>query len=165
MRSPACTDPRRSILRVQSSRRIFTVGFRSWPPVTCRFSSRRSFDHHGKGNGYYREMEFRKMKKKWNLLVSLNHLIVMKRFLPRDCLWLCQACKHGRRPTEKFFRQDPHSYRQTDICSAPYSDHDSTVRVILPHTSLWSSFLFVMALGPTVILRVYSCLDLGPENR
>ena len=29
--------------------------------------------------------------------------------------------------------------------------------------SCFSSFLSVLALGPTVILRVYSCLDLGPE--
>ena len=27
-----------------------------------------------------------------------------------------------------------------------------------------SSFLSVLALGPTVILRIYSCLDLGPET-
>ena len=30
--------------------------------------------------------------------------------------------------------------------------------------SYFSSFLSVLALGPTVILRVYSCLDLGPET-
>ena len=30
--------------------------------------------------------------------------------------------------------------------------------------SCFSSFLSVLALGPTVILRVYSCLDLGPET-
>ena len=29
--------------------------------------------------------------------------------------------------------------------------------------SYFSSFFFVLALGPTVILRVYSCLDLGHE--
>ena len=40
----------------------------------------------------------------------------------------------------------------------------STVSVIFPLTSLWSSLLSVLALGPTVILRVYSCLDLGPET-
>ena len=40
----------------------------------------------------------------------------------------------------------------------------STVSVNFPLTSLWSSFLSVLALGPTVILRVYSCLDLGPET-
>ena len=34
-----------------------------------------------------------------------------------------------------------------------------------PHfRSYFSSFLSVLALGPTVILRVYSCLDLGPET-
>ena len=37
----------------QRSRRICTGGFRSWPPVTCRFSTRRSFDHHSKGNGNF----------------------------------------------------------------------------------------------------------------
>ena len=30
--------------------------------------------------------------------------------------------------------------------------------------SCFSSFLSVLALGPTVIFRVYSCLDLGPET-
>ena len=44
----------------------------------------------------------------------------------------------------------------------------STVSVIFPLASLlpscFSSFLSVLALGPTVILRVYSCLDLGPET-
>ena len=30
--------------------------------------------------------------------------------------------------------------------------------------SYFSSFLSVLALGPTVILRVYTCLDLGPET-
>ena len=30
--------------------------------------------------------------------------------------------------------------------------------------SYFSSLLSVLALGPTVILRVYSCLDLGPET-
>ena len=30
--------------------------------------------------------------------------------------------------------------------------------------SYFSSFLSVLALGPTVILRVYACLNLGPET-
>ena len=30
--------------------------------------------------------------------------------------------------------------------------------------SYFSSFLSVLALGPTVILKVYSCLDLGHET-
>ena len=38
----------------------------------------------------------------------------------------------------------------------------------LSHTrhfpSYFSSFFSVLALGPTVILRLYSCLDLGPET-
>ena len=37
----------------QSSCQNYTGGFRSWPPATCRFSTRRSFDHHGKGNGNF----------------------------------------------------------------------------------------------------------------
>ena len=130
MRSPACTactDQKRRILRVQSSRLIFTGGFRSWPPATCRFSIGGCFDHHGKGNGYYKIGVSKKWKKKWNLLVSLIDLIVMNAIiLFRDGLWLCQACKRGRRPTERNFRQDPHSYPQTHICSALYSDHDDT---------------------------------------
>ena len=51
MRSPACTDPKRSILRGQNSRRNYTGGFWSWPPATDRRSTRRSVDHHRKGNG------------------------------------------------------------------------------------------------------------------
>ena len=31
-------------------------------------------------------------------------------------------------------------------------------------SSLFSSLLSVLALGPTAILRVYSCLDVGPET-
>ena len=30
-----------------------TGGFRSWPPATCSLSTKRSFDHHGKGNGNF----------------------------------------------------------------------------------------------------------------
>ena len=67
MQSPACTDPKRSLLRGQSLRRNYTGGFGSWPPAICRFSTRRSFDHHGKGNG---KEEFRKKKLK---LVRISH--------------------------------------------------------------------------------------------
>ena len=37
----------------QRSRRNCTGGFRSWPPTTCRFSTKRSFDHHGERNGNF----------------------------------------------------------------------------------------------------------------
>ena len=33
---------------VRISCRNYTGEFRSWPPATCRFSTERSFDHHGK---------------------------------------------------------------------------------------------------------------------
>ena len=33
--------------------RNFTGGFRSWLPATCSLSTRRSFDHRGKGNGNF----------------------------------------------------------------------------------------------------------------
>ena len=35
MPAPACTDPKGSIFRGQSSRRNYTGGFRSWLPATC----------------------------------------------------------------------------------------------------------------------------------
>ena len=39
-----------------------------------------------------------------------------------------------------------------------------SIRQSASFSVLLSSFLSVLALGPTVILRVYSCLDLGPET-
>ena len=42
MRSPAWTDPKRSILRGQSSRQNYRGEFWSWPPSTWRFSTGRS---------------------------------------------------------------------------------------------------------------------------
>ena len=48
----------------QISCRNYTGGFRSWPPATCKFSTRRSFDHHGKGNGnFVQKKSFEKWKK------------------------------------------------------------------------------------------------------
>ena len=61
----------------QSSRRKDTGGFRSWPTATCRFSTRRSFDHHGKENSNSVKKCFEN-EKKWNLFVSLIDLIVIK---------------------------------------------------------------------------------------
>ena len=40
-----------------------------WPPATCRFSARRSFHHHGKGNG---KQSFEKKQKKVKL-VRISH--------------------------------------------------------------------------------------------
>ena len=79
--------------------------------------------------------EFMPELQRWILkltaLMTIIDLIVMKTLLPtRDCLWLCQACKRGRKPTERNFRQDAHSYPQADICWAPYSDHDDTHLII-----------------------------------
>ena len=46
--------------------------------------------------------------------------------------------------------------------------HSTFAAVISEYSTVsvtyFSSFLSVLALGPTVILRVYSCLDLGPET-
>ena len=49
----------RAELRPEHSRN--TGGFRSWSPATCRFSTRRSFDRHGKGKV---KRDFGKKKKK-----------------------------------------------------------------------------------------------------
>ena len=74
--------PKRSIVRGQSPCRNYTGEFRSWPPATCRFSTRRYFDHHGKviSNHIIIKKGFKKLKK-WNLFVSLIDLIVMKTLL------------------------------------------------------------------------------------
>ena len=62
----------------QNSCRNDAGGFRCWPPATCRFSTRKSFDHHGKGKKFeLKRKDFWTMKKKWNLFVSLIHLKVM----------------------------------------------------------------------------------------
>ena len=53
----------------QSSCRNYTIRFRGWPLATCSFSTRRSFDHHGKGNS---KKEFRKNEKKVKL-VRISH--------------------------------------------------------------------------------------------
>ena len=52
-------------------------GHASERPIAC-FSTRRSFDHHGKGNS---KKEFRKNEKEWNLFVSLIDLIATKTLL------------------------------------------------------------------------------------
>ena len=44
------TSTRTSLTRLH---RNYTGGFRSWPPTSCRFSTWRSFDHHGKGEGNF----------------------------------------------------------------------------------------------------------------
>ena len=53
--------------RSPNAGRNYTDGFRNWPPATCRFSTRRSFDHHGKWNDI---KEFRNLKVK---LVRISH--------------------------------------------------------------------------------------------
>ena len=90
------------------------------PPAAC-LSTRRSFDHHGKGNGnFVKKKEIRKMKKSrispWCERDEIANWL-------RDCLWLCQACKRGFtcRPMWRNLRQEAHSYPQADICSAPLS--------------------------------------------
>ena len=74
----------------QISCRNYTGGFRSWPPATCNFSTRRSFDHHGKGNGKFVQ---RKSFEKWKKVVSLIDLKVMK--TRNDCEIACDCVKHA----------------------------------------------------------------------
>ena len=59
----------------QISCRNDTGGFRSWPPATCKLSTRRSFDHHGKGSGNFVQ---KKSFEKWKKVVSLIDPKVMK---------------------------------------------------------------------------------------
>ena len=65
--------------------RVHAGGFLSWQPATCRFSTRRSFDHHGKGNCHFImtvQKEFKnssktskRVSKKWKKvkLVRISH--------------------------------------------------------------------------------------------
>ena len=64
--------------------------FRSWPPATCKFSTRRSFDHHGKGNGDFVQKE---SFEKWKKVVSLTDLKVMK--TRNDCEIACDCVKRA----------------------------------------------------------------------
>ena len=78
----------------QSSPRNYTGGFRSWLPATCRLSTRRSFDHHGKEYSNFVQRRVSKNEKKWNLFVSLIDLKVMKtlwtvRLPVRPCAFFC----------------------------------------------------------------------------
>ena len=84
---------------IQIPCRNYTGGFRSWPPTTCKFSTRRSFDHHGKGNGNF---VHKKSFEKWKKVVSLVDLKVMK--TRNDCEIACDCVQR----------------------SAPHSGHDDT---------------------------------------
>ena len=112
----------------QISCRNYTGGFRSWPPAICKFSTRRSFDHHGKGNGNFVQRRVSKNEKR----SRISHWSESDENAkwPRDCLWvwLCLACKRSFtcRPMWRNLRQEAHSYPQVDVCSAPHSDHDDT---------------------------------------
>ena len=80
-------------------------------------STRRSFDHHGKGNGNFFKKEFRKMKK----VVSLIDLKEMK--TRNDCEIVSDCVKRANVDLhvdlcKKNLRQEAHSYPQADICSA-----------------------------------------------
>ena len=56
--------------RQMQSPRNFTGGFPSWPPTTYKFSTRRSFDHHGKGSGNFVQKKcFEKWKKSYLSLI------------------------------------------------------------------------------------------------
>ena len=96
---------------------------RSWPSATCRFSTKRSFDHHGKRNSNYIKRVSKKGKKLKLVRISLSDFKVplLEATLTVN---VSSACKRGRRPTERYFREDSHRYPQANICSALYSDHD-----------------------------------------
>ena len=68
----------------------YTGGFQSWPPATCKFSTRRSFDHHGKGNGNFVQ---KKSFEKWKKVISLIDLKVMK--TQNDCEIACDCVKRA----------------------------------------------------------------------
>ena len=75
----------------QSSCRNDTGGFRSWPPATCRFSSRRSFDHHSKGTV---ELEWPcgwEYKQALSCLVaSSGRLRIKEKYVPEiHCISIC----------------------------------------------------------------------------
>ena len=72
------------------SPRNFTGGFPSWPLATCKFSTRRSFDHHGKGSGNFVQ---KKCFEKWKKVVSLIDLKVMK--TRNDCEIACDCVKRA----------------------------------------------------------------------
>ena len=65
------------------------VDFEVELPATCSLSTRRSFDHHGKGNDNFVKKEFRKMKK----VVSLIDLKEMK--TRNDCEIACDCVERA----------------------------------------------------------------------
>ena len=78
-------------MRSASACRNFTGGFRSWLPATCSArSTRRSFDHHGKGNGNFVSKRVSKNEKK---VVSLIDLKEMK--TRNDCEIACDCVKRA----------------------------------------------------------------------
>ena len=84
MRSPACTDPKRSILRGQNSRRNYTGGFWSWPPAT--YTTIATDAPPGDQlitivKETVKRVLIRKILKKWNLCVSLIDLRMTKTLL------------------------------------------------------------------------------------
>ena len=71
-------------------RRPSKGGFRCIPPATCRLSTRRSFDHHGKGNGNFFIKRVSKIKKVKLLCVS--HLSEIDQN-SSDCEIACDSVK------------------------------------------------------------------------
>ena len=74
----------------QISCRNYTGGFRSWPPATSKFSTRRSFDHLGKGSGNFSKKRASKKEKKVESLIDLK---VMK--TRNDCEIACDCVKRA----------------------------------------------------------------------
>ena len=151
MLSVADFDPKRNHFRGQSSRRAlfghtgcwltgkcsqiscrnYTGGFRSWPPAICKFSTRRSFDHHGKGNGNFVQ---KKSFEKWEKVVSLIDLKVMKTrndceiACECDCVKRANVVLHVGLCEEIFARKHTATHKPTSAqpLSAPHSGHDDT---------------------------------------
>ena len=88
------------------------------PPAAC-LSTRRPFDHYGKGNGNFVKKEFRKMKKK---VVSLIDLKVMKTRndceIACDCVKLANVVLHVGLRKEIFARKHTATHKPTSAHSA-----------------------------------------------
>ena len=120
----------------QSSRRNYTGGFRSWPPATCTFSTRRSL---------VKEtiILYKRVSKKWKKvkLGRISHWSDNDENAT-DCEIACDCVKRANVVVglwkEIFART--HRYPEADICSAPFNDHDDTHLIIVcgaPRPTNW----------------------------
>ena len=79
----------------QISCRNNTGGFRSWPPATCKFSTRRSFDHHCKWNGNFvqKKRVSKNEKKSYLSLHAIDLKVTKARY---DCEIACDCVKRAK---------------------------------------------------------------------